>query len=571
MDKGKEQGRHIILIRAAATVLLAGMLLQPDTALSAPVPPALEEVARVSSGAQMERAREAMERERIAEQLREGREARGARVEQDAEAEREKAAAVRFHLQKVNMNDSAVLSPEEIAEITGAYIGKEVSLNDLYELVEAINKRYAAKGYMTCRAFLPPQKIYAGEVAIRLVEGRTGTVTFTGNKHTKEAYLAGSFALRAGEIANTDTLARELQHFNASHDAQLRMVMRAGKEPGTTDYEIRVYEPKRNESMTLFTDNSGYDSSGRWREGIYYANRSVSGYRDSLRAYFQHSLGSDAWGLAYSAPLNRHGMKLDLDYSGNQTEIKKGALRDRHVAGNAWALGATLRILFLADRHRRYETGLQLIRQHSSTEFGRHTATRFPLLNDHTVRMIPYLAFTHYGDTSVVYHRHSLARTHRKDITGDSRDTWNYQLGAFYQKRYKSGQLLQARFDGQFASARYQELASSDRFYIGGVNSVRGYEESLLAGEDGLSASLEYHVPLVPANNVKALAFFDYGRIYGETARKDANMLVSAGVGVTASVKDVNASLMLGIPLKREIGGEKVDRARLHFALSATF
>ena len=537
--------------------MLAAWTLAPTTAMAAPV----------DAGAELDRGREAMERARIAEQMREDKEAREAKVEHQKEGKDERAAEVTFDLRKVNFDDSVIFSPEELDGFASEYVGRTVSIQDLYDLVEKINALYEKKGYLTCRAFLPPQRIHDGEVAIRLIEGKTGELSVKGNKHTKAGYIKEHFDATPGEVANTDTLTRQLQHFNGTHDVQLRMVMHAGRESGTTDYEILAYEPKRNQSVTLFADNNGYETSGRWREGIYYLDRSLSGCRDNIRVHYQHSQGSNAWGLGYAVPLNRHGMKLDFEYSGNQTELIDGPLRAFGLKGNAWALAMTLRVPFLVDGKHRYETGFQYVRQHSKTDFGNND-----WVDDHTSRYVPYISFTHYGNDDIFYHRHSLARGHKKNIMGDSSDTWNYMLSTFYQKIYRTGELLQVRFDGQFASADVQELASADRFYIGGVSSVRGYEESLLMGKSGYTASIECQFPIVKERNVRALAFLDYGRVFGAVAAApDMNMLISTGLGVVANLKDVTASLVLGVPLKRGIGEQKVDRARLHFTLSATF
>ena len=537
--------------------LITAMALPPAAALAAPV----------DAGAKLEREREAMERARVAEQMHEDRESREAKVEREKQESEEKAAEVSFDLQSIVFDESEILTREELDGFAAEYVGRTVSLQDLNDLVEKINALYEKKGFLTCRAFLPPQRIHNGEVAIRLVEGRTGELSVKGNKHTRTNYIKEHFDAPPGAVANTDRLTRELQHFNATHDTQLRIVMRAGKASGTTDYEILTYEPKRNQSVTLFVDNNGYETSGRWREGVYYLNRSVSGFRDNLRLYYQHSEGSNAWGLSYTVPLNRHGMKLDLDYNGNQTEIVDGPLEDIGLKGNAWSLAATLRVPFFVDVNRRFETGVQFVRQHSRTDFGANH-----WLDDHTSRYIPYIAFTHYGKNDVFYHKHSLARTHKLNISGNSNDTWNYQLDTFYQKIYQAGYLIQLRFNGQLASADTQGLASADRYYIGGASSVRGYEESLLMGRNGFTASVETQMPIVKDKSVRALAFLDYGRVYGEAAElPDCNMLVSTGVGVVATIKDVAASVVLGIPLKRQINGTRVDAARVHFMISATF
>ena len=45
---------------------------------------------------------------------------------------------------------------------------------------------------------------------------------------------------------------------------------------------------------------------------------------------------------------------------------------------------------------------------------------------------------------------------------------------------YNAGQMLSARLDAQWSADDY--LLSAEQFYIGGMYSVRGYEESFLGG-----------------------------------------------------------------------------------------
>ena len=40
------------------------------------------------------------------------------------------------------------------------------------------------------------------------------------------------------------------------------------------------------------------------------------------------SNGTKAWDFGYSFPIGHHGMKFDIGYSANTTEVKKGELAD---------------------------------------------------------------------------------------------------------------------------------------------------------------------------------------------------------------------------------------------------
>ena len=66
------------------------------------------------------------------------------------------------------------MTREELDATAAEFIGKAVSVKDLYTITERVNKLYEDKGFLTCRAFLGEQQIINGVVRITLVEGRTG-------------------------------------------------------------------------------------------------------------------------------------------------------------------------------------------------------------------------------------------------------------------------------------------------------------------------------------------------------------------------------------------------------------
>ena len=561
-----------------AVLSISGFLTAPSLAVAAPAGfepvngTGIMEMEFQRSGynpaAQLERNREAMERLRFQEQIQEDMARRSAKIEQKDRASEQKVMEdVSFRLQKVNMNASVILKQKELDNITSAYLNREVAMKDLQEMTEKINRLYSEKGYMTCRAVLPPQRIHAGEIRVRLIEGKTGKVIVSGNRHTKDGYVKDRFSLKSGEIAKTTDLNRELQWFNGTNDAQLRMLLRAGTEPGTTDYEIVVYEPQ-NQTVTLYVDNGGYETTGTVREGIFYNMRSVSGIRDSLRANYLHSLGTESWALGYTLPLNRKGMKLDFDYSGNTTDVKKGPFRNWGIKGHAAAASMTLRVPLQIDEHRRHEAGIQFLYQKSQTDIGtKIPGARTDLTNDSVRRYSPYVSFIHYGKSSVLHHKYSVMFTDRKNIEGVSESPQIYQASFFWQKRYHAGQSVQAQLSGQWSWKDL--LSSSDRFYIGGANSVRGYEEGFLSGEKGFSGSLTYNLPLTKKQNYRFYTFLDYGMVKGKSTLED-HILASGGVGLSANFRNLSAGLSVGVPFRRKFMGEEVKKARIHFTVSGT-
>ena len=516
------------------------------------------------AGMQMERDRRDIEREQVREQIAEDEAARKSQVEQGEASSTENAdTEIHFELKKVEWNPSAILTQEELQAVTDAYIGRQITAKDLLEMTDKITALYREKGYMTCGAVLN-RRIHDGVAKVRLVEGRTENVSVSGNRSTRENYITGRLGLKPGEIANIAKLNKDLRWFHGTNDIQLRVVIKPGVAEGTTDYEIIAFEPQ-NQTVTLYLDNDGYDNSGRWRQGIFYAMRSLSGYRDALRGSFIRSQGTKAWTMGYSIPLSQRGMRLDLNYSGNRTKITNGELKNLGVRGKAQSFSLNWRVPFYITAHSRHETGLQYIYQTSKTDWGYGSVS---WTDDKINRVIPYVSFTHYGNSSVFYHKHSFVFAKRRDIDGNSDSANLYRLSSFWQKRYGGGQFWQARLEGQWSSEDY--LASSDRFFIGGVTSVRGYEEGFIGGPKGMTANLEYHVPLDKARRFSLFPFVDWGTISGVTGMEHRTLL-SAGLGLEARYKQLYSTLSVGFPIKKDFYETSVDSTRVDFSLSATF
>lgn len=130
-----------------------------------------------NAGVAANRTIEYMERQRVARQIAEDKAKASSKVEQGSQKpDAEQQAAVTFKLEKLELDESTVLEQAELQKLTDEYIGKEVGVKDLYELVNKINKLYLDNGYFTCRAILSAQTIKNGTVKIELIEGKTNAV-----------------------------------------------------------------------------------------------------------------------------------------------------------------------------------------------------------------------------------------------------------------------------------------------------------------------------------------------------------------------------------------------------------
>lgn len=555
----------------AALVTLA-CLAASSTVFAATPEANVPDPVKGDAGIQMNRMRNYLERERVKRQIAEDREAAKNKVETEKSTQTAQGEAITFELKKIVTDPSAVLTDAELDAIIKPYEGQQVKLSDIYDIVEKINALYNEKGYVTCRAFLPPQTITEGTVKLLLVEGRTGTATVSGNKYTKAKYITNRLHLARGEIANVKELNKDLLLFNATNSTQLRIMMKAGTEPGTTDYEITAYEPKRD-TWTLFEDNAGSYTSGEYRTGLFFNTKSLSGNCDAFSLGTVYSQGTRAANAMYSRSLGRSGTKMNLLYSTNAVKVVKGGYEDM-IKGHANSYAISFVQPVLVNETTRSEVSLDYNRQSSKTDW---LTPRINMVDDKVQDVTLGYSLTNYGASHVFYQKHSYVRGYSKQEAdmGTGSEPSNkhfgfYKFNGMYQKLYQAGQMWNLRADAQWSGS--DGMVSSRQFYMGGMYSVRGYKENFLGGDSGFTFSAEYAVPVIN-KNTSAFTFFDYGHVYGNGQSDDQHhILSSVGLGMRSTINQyISASLTLGIPLQREFISETASKTRLHFIVSGQF
>lgn len=548
-------------MKKSAAILAILMACSVQTAL------AVDMSAGTDAGAQLSNTLDQLERARVARQIEEDLTRKSAKVKDERKVEEYKGEIVEFTVNKFEYEKSAVLPAEKISAITAEYLNKNITINDLYKLVGRINELYANGGYITCKAFLPPQKVTGGVVKLLFVEGKTGNVAVVNNKDTCASYITRRVKLPGGEIMNVNKLNKCIMLFNGTNDAQLRVSLKAGEKPGTTDFEIITYEPQKYNS-TVFTDNAGNDSTGLYRIGYFWNVKSLTGVRDTLTLGTIWSQGTWAWNALYDTPISPSGTKISLGYSGNNTKVINGDLENMNVKGRSSAMNFAVRQPCIVNETTRSEAGVEFNYQTSNTSI---LGTAW--VDDRIKDVSPYYSHTSYGNSHFFYQKHTYALygnfhsgiSDRNDVSS----MHYYKFNSFYQKSYQHRQLISGRFDFQKTWNDY--LPSSRQLYIGGMNSVRGYKESYLSGDTGYSMAWEYQVPISKDYKHNAFCFWDYGNVSGESAFNN-HILQSLGVGVKSNWnKHIYSTLSFAFPLIKDLNEQQASNTRIHYMVSGTF
>lgn len=551
----RRSGKSLLVVLA---IMTCGVL-QQGVVLAARIP----SMGGADPAAQINQTRAYLEEQALRRRLEEEKNNRKNQVEAPVEEKQRKAEAqITFTLRAINTSPSEVLTKSELEELKKTYLQREINLDDLYELVDKINALYAQKGYVVCKAFLPRQTISGGVATITLIEGKTGNIEVTGNKSTTDGYIKGRINLHKDKVSNLKELNQSLLWFNGTNDVQLRIKLEAGKEPGTTDYVLTAAEPQREQGY-LLVDTAGTKSTGIWRESLGWYTKSLSGNRDTLMLSGMRSDGTLSGSLLYSIPISKSGTKLNVQYMANKVKIKDGDFADLDIKGSSTYYGVGISQPLAISQHSRSFVGLDWSRQTSKTDI----LGDYPWIDDTVSKIAANINFTHYGDNVVWYHRHSLSRGSWTNIQNVDKDYTIYSLNFLRQQVFKSKKVFNIKLNAQLTGE--DNLPSADQFYIGGVNSVRGYIESLLSGDSGVNLSAELSVP--EGKNSEWVFFADAGSVFGESAFDD-HTLYSVGAGYRLRLGEwLNSSIMLGIPLATSLNGTDYDKYRLHFNLYMQF
>lgn len=453
------------------------------------------------------------------------------------------ADAHAFFVKGIRVVGNTLLPDARLRPLVAGYEGRELTLGDLDELADSISTAYLRAGYPLVRVYVPAQTLSGGVVKLAVVEARYGKVVLDNRSKVKDGPLKATLApLQSGQPVSNYTLERSLLLLSDIPGAQAGSAIQPGDEPGTSDLMVGV-TPAPRYTGTLGLDDYGNEYTGRARAtGSFAVN-----------------------GLLHEGDL--------LDFSA----ASSGGGMNYFQGGYRWLLngqGTTLRG-GISSLHYHLGDQLSALDAYGSALVGSLTLTQ-PIVRNTRANLYGQIEFDRKllkDDIGLVeIDNDRQANVWTATLAGDERDAHgvtNYNVGmshgdidytnglanlidwitsrtqGSYNKYSFSLSRLQklgdddalyAGFSQQWAS---KNLDTSEQFFLGGPNNVRGYDVGVLAGSQGNLFSLEYrHDFTVPGvtGRWQASLFGDTGRL---TVYKDAFMrgvnsarLSSAGLGL---------------------------------------
>ncbi len=146
-------------------------------------------------------------------------------------------------VERFDISGNKALSNEELQAVVAPYQGRPLTLQQIYEVADAITHHYRTHGYTLATANVPAQKIGSGVIRLEVLEGTLGKITIEGNKHYRTSFIEKQLdQLVPGEPLRNAPLEHELLLLNDLPGLHAQAVVRPGAEFGSSDVAIATTE-----------------------------------------------------------------------------------------------------------------------------------------------------------------------------------------------------------------------------------------------------------------------------------------------------------------------------------------
>jgi hemolysin activation/secretion protein len=491
------------------------------------------------------------------------------------------AQKIHFVLSRLEISSSTVYSGADLLPLYKSYLGKEISVADLYAIADALTVKYRNDGYILSRAYVPRQSIENGVARIDIIEGYVDNVRIQGNTSGRpELFRSYIEKIEASRPLQLDVLERYL--------------LLAGDLAGTT---VRsVFEPSTQHRgaatliVTLTTipfevqgefDNRGTKSLGPLQLNLYGALYDLMGLYERNAFNFvvtpQDAANLQYYYYQHEETIDSEGTKLTAD-AAYVRENPGDILAPLDVQGRDLVVRFRLSHPFIRLREHNLFAGFTFRYEDSTTdELGARAA-------DDRIRSIAADASYDFTDAWRGITQFGGEITHGLPILGATPETnpiptriggtsdfTKIDLHASRQQELPDRWSVVLQATAQYSTNR---LLASEQFAYGGEPFGRAYDPSEITGDSGAAGSLELrYAPKIPVSLLRTsqlFAFYDVGEVFNRIhpSAPAYSSGASAGFGLRIDPTPFfSGSLEVDKPLTRIVAANNNKDWRVFFRI----
>ena len=488
---------------------------------------------------------------------------------------------------KLNLVGNTVIDKQKINALFNLEEGSVVNLKDINRRVLKLEEEYRQAGYILARV-TDVHMDQDGTLNLTVNEGTVEDFKVKGNVKTKDYVITREMRLKKGQPFNAKDARRSMQRiYNLGYFEDVNVKLNPGKEPNSVEVEISVVETNTG----TFGIGAGYSSADGFVGMISIGDKNFRGIGDRINIRWEFG-GEDNknYDFSYTRPWlddketmatiqlyditneyadynidgdeiarydkKRRGQELTLsrrtedEFISNYITIKN---RDDIYKGEADGYekdpdqyyepqfnnnNRYWEDYYPKDYKERRKENFGVTR---SITLGRVLDSRDNIYDPHEGKRISY-SIEHAGFMGGDFDFTKFTADYRYYYRAGGESVWALNLGAGYA-------------DG--------DMPLSQRFSMGGSDTLRGYEDDQFRGNSMVKATLEYRFPIV--KKVQGVLFTDNGYAWDKRHEDEFDFgLIKNSFGVGLRINSP-----LG-PVKLDYGyGD--DGGKFHFSFGGQF
>ena len=246
------------------------------------------------------------------------------------------------------------------------------------------------------------------------------------------------------------------------------------------------------------------------------------------------------YGISYTVPVYRWASSVNLFYS--RSDVDVGTINELDISGAGRFLGGTITHLLLRHGNYSHAVSVGLIDRFLENDalfIGTNLAADVrsrPVSVGYTAKYKTakaQMGFAAYFNANIGGGKKNTEAQYVANRFGADTDWRRWNLSGHVNYFLPRKWLLRGVFEGQYAD---EPLIPGEQFGLGGMNSVRGFNERSVLGDSGARLSGEIWLPPIEVlGSLRVLGFMDYGYMNRENAlpgETDSESIVSSGLGI---------------------------------------
>lgn len=466
-------------------------------------------------------------------------------------------------IKHITYQGNTLIPSIKLDEITKPYLNRSLNFAQLEFITAQISEFYRAQGWVV-KVLLPEQDLIHQTLIIEIIEASLGKIEIEDQSTNLNLAVIKPMIEKnnlVGSALNARKLDRALLLIDDIPGIKAFGLLKPGDEQKEADLKIKITNDSRLNG-NVYLDNMGPRSTGQARIGTNFNINSPFKWGDQVNLSALHTHGSDYLRLAYSLPVGLEGLRIGLNGAKLKYDLISSDLSALQASGSFTSTGLEAQYPIVRSKLK----NLYFITNFDRKDY--RNEAQGQIVSLYEIKNISMSLYGNLFDNVLGGGSNAANLTAVKgnlDLQGSPTEIIDRfttkSAGRFNLIRYAINReqnlfgpvTLYAGASGQFA---FDNLSSSEKFYLGGPYGVRAYPVNEAGGSSGHLLKLELRTQL-PYNFSSSL-FYDEGHVIVNhnnnfIGASSLNKFTLKGAGLSLNWQ-YNQSLKIASILSRRIG-----------------